>query len=159
MKDSAILLIVIICSLTISSFEKNTKKHPILQRQSFINMKVNQVTPAIGITSNANGATSTNSEEPAKEAEEISITDDTSSDTKTIKPAIVPVVPTPIPEPTPDPIPTPIPEPTPDPIPTPIPKPKPYTSRTLGKRCNIFRPCVKGERCRFVGFLKRRCVK
>ena len=51
MKGSAILLIVLICSVIAPSYAKATKKHPILQRRSLISLKDDFITP---INANAN---------------------------------------------------------------------------------------------------------
>ena len=51
MKDSAILLIVLVCSVIAPSFCKTTKKHPILQRRSLISLKEDFITP---INANSN---------------------------------------------------------------------------------------------------------
>ena len=51
MKGSAILLIVLICSVIAPSYAKATKKYPILQRRSLISLKDDFITP---INANAN---------------------------------------------------------------------------------------------------------
>ena len=73
MKGSAILFIVLICSVIAPSYAKATKKHPILQRRSLISLKDDFITP---INANANSTIvkrddNKNSNETAQKKEEI----------------------------------------------------------------------------------------
>ena len=73
MKGSAILLIVLICSVIAPSYAKATKKHPILQRRSLISLKDDFITP---INANAHSTIvkrddNKNSNETAQKKEEI----------------------------------------------------------------------------------------